>query len=386
MEFTKNNKKNRYMFLLILTIATAVGFQGWRTLLNNFAVNEADIAGNQMGMIQSVREIPGFLALLVVFLLYLIKEEILALISLFLLALGVGLTGYFPSYQGLLFTTLLMSLGFHYYETVNQSLTLQYFSKNETPIIMAKYKSIGALVNIIVGISIFILMKYISYKPMFTILGVSVLILLIISLFYFPNKDNLPIQRKNMILRKKYSLFYILTFLAGARRQIFVVFSVFLMVKKLHLSIFEITTLFVINNLVNMFFMPIVGKAINKFNERVILSVEYGLIIPIFLIYAFIDNKIIIMIVYVLDHLVFNFSIAIKTFFQKIADEKDIAPSMAVAFTINHIAAVVIPATGGLLWLIDYRITFIIGVAIAIISLYFTQKIKVDKNNSVPSL
>ncbi len=369
------NQKNRYLFLLILTIATAIGFQGWRTLLNNFAVNEANILGNQMGMIQSVREIPGFLALLVVFILLILKEEILAVISLSLLAIGVGLTGFFPSYHGLLFTTLLMSLGFHYYETVNQSLTLQYFSKKETPLIMAKFKSIGAFINILVGLSIFIFMKYLSYKWMFLILGVLVAFLIIYSLFYFPNKDNLAIQRKTMVLRKKYWLFYTLTFLAGARRQIFVVFSVFLMVKKFHFSIFEITILFVVNNLINMIFMPIVGKAINKFKERKVLSLEYGLIIPIFLVYAFVQNRYIIMAVYILDHLVFNFSIAIKTFFQKIADESDIAPSMAVAFTINHIAAVVIPALGGILWILDYKIPFIIGVVIAITSLIFVQLI-----------
>jgi len=370
-----NNIKNRYFFLLILTIATAIGFQGWRTLLNNFAVNEANILGNQMGIIQSVREIPGFLALLVVFILLIIKEEILAILSLSLLAIGVTLTGFFPSYYGLIFTTLLMSTGFHYYETVNQSLTLQYFSKKETPLIMAKFKSIGAFINIITGLSIFILMKYLSYKWMFIILGTIVAVLIAYSLIYLPNKDNLPVQRKNMILRKKYWLFYTLTFLAGARRQIFVVFSVFLMVKKFNFTISEITILFVINNLVNMIFMPLVGKAINKFKEKKVLTIEYTLIIPVFLVYAYVENRYIIMAVYIIDHLVFNFSLAIKTFFQKIADEKDIAPSMAVAFTINHIAAVVIPALGGALWILDYKIPFIIGVVIAITSLIFVQMI-----------
>ncbi len=368
-------KNNRYIFLLILTIATAIGFQGWRTLLNNFAVEKVGIVGNQIGIIQSVREIPGFLALLVVFILLIVKEEILAITSLLLLAIGVSLTGIFPSYYGLIFTTLLMSIGFHYYETVNQSLSLQYFSQKDTPIILAKFKSIGALTNILVGLSIFIFMKYLSYKWMFIILGVLVVILVIFSLFFMPNKDDLPIQKKNMVFKKRYWLFYTLTFLAGARRQIFVVFSVFLMVKKFHFSISEITILFVINNLVNMIFMPLVGRAINRFGERKILSFEYILIIPIFLIYAFSDNKYIIMSVYVLDHLVFNFSLAIRTFFQKIADKRDIAPSMAVSFTINHIAAVVIPALGGILWIVDYKIPFFIGVGIAVISFSFVQLI-----------
>jgi len=375
----KINKKNRYIFLLILTIATAIGFQGWRTLLNNFAVNEAGILGDQMGVIQSVREIPGFLALLVVFILLIMKEEILALVAMLLLGIGVGLTGFFPSYYGLLFTTLLMSIGFHYYETVNQSLSLQYFTKKETPLILSKFKSIGAFVNILVGLSIFIFMKYLSYKVMFIILGLLVISLVALSLKFLPNKDNLPVQRKNMVFRKKYWLFYTLTFLSGARRQIFVVFSVFLMVEKFHFSISEITILFVLNNLVNMIFMPYVGKAINKFKEKKVLTLEYALIIPVFLVYAYAENRYIIMAVYVLDHIVFNFSLAIKTFFQKIADESDIAPSMAVSFTINHIAAVVIPALGGALWILDYKIPFIIGVVIAVMSLVFVQFIPVGE-------
>ena len=377
-----SDKDKRYRFLFILTIATAIGFQGWRTLLNNFAVNIANIQGNQMGMIQSIREIPGFLALLVVFLLYLVKEEVLALISLSLLGLGVGLTGLFPNYYGLIFTTLIMSVGFHYYETVNQSLTLQYFDKKESPVIMAKFKSVGAIVNISVGVAIYVLMKFFNYKSVFVILGMVVISLILYSSFKIPDKKNLPVQRKKMILRKKYSLFYLLTFLAGARRQVFVVFSVFLMVKKFNLSIYEITFLFVLNNLINMVFMPFVGKAINKFGEKKILSVEYILIIPVFLIYAYCQNKYIIMAVYVVDHLVFNFSIAIRSFFQKIADPKDIAPSMAVSFTINHVAAVFIPALGGALWIVDYKIPFIAGVFIAVLSLIATQKIQIKPSIS----
>jgi hypothetical protein len=101
----------------------------------------------------------------------------------------------------------------------------------------------------------------------------------------------------------------------------------------------------------------------------------------VFLAYAYVQNKYIIMGVYVLDHIVYNFSLAIKTFFQKIADEEDIAPSMAVSFTINHIAAVVIPALGGALWILDYKIPFIIGVIIAFTSLIFVQLILDEKNN-----
>jgi MFS family permease len=161
--------------------------------------------------------------------------------------------------------------------------------------------------------------------------------------------------------------------MAGARRQIFVAFSVFLLVKKFNFSITEISILFVINNSINFFLTPYIGKAIKRFGERKVLSLEYFMLIPIFLVYAYTESKTLVTIMYILDHIFFNFAIAVRTFFQKIGDVKDIAPSMAVGFTINHIAAVSFPIIGGLLWMIDYKIPFIVGAFFSIISLIFVQ-------------
>jgi MFS family permease len=189
---------------------------------------------------------------------------------------------------------------------------------------------------------------------------------------------SLPVQRKRMILRSKYWLFYFLTFMAGARRQIFMAFAVLLLVKNLGYSLREVTALFVVNNTINYFLSPLIGKWIIRFGERRMLSLEYFSLIFIFLAYASIDSKLIVGILYILDHIFFNFSIAIRTYFQKIGDPKDVAPSMAVGFTINHIAAVVLPALGGYLWLVDYRIPFWGGAAMGLISLLAVQLIKSD--------
>jgi hypothetical protein len=97
--------------------------------------------------------------------------------------------------------------------------------------------------------------------------------------------------------------------------------------------------------------------------------------------YAIADSKLIVAVLYILDHIFFNFSIAIRTYFQKVGDPRDIAPSMAVGFTINHIAAVFLPAIGGLLWIIDYRIPFLGGAAMALISLIAVQGIDISSRN-----
>ncbi|MEJ2053632.1 MAG: MFS transporter [Calditrichaceae bacterium] len=373
-------KNPMYRYLMVLTIASMVGLQTWRTLFNNFAVEVAFLQGKHIGVIQAVREIPGFLALLAIFVIMILREHKLSALSILILGTGVALTGFFPSYTGLLVTTLIMSFGFHYYETTNQSLTLQYFDRDTSPWVFGKLRSYGAATNVIIGIIIFIISMFLSYMQIYLLIGLVIIIASIWAFAQNPTHENVVVQRKKMVFRKKYWLFYLLTFLAGARRQIFVAFAVFLLVKNFKFSVQEITILFVVNNIVNYFLNPIIGKAIIRYGERRILSIEYSTLIVIFIAYAYIHFKIIIAVLYIIDNIVFNFAIAIRTYFQKVSDPRDIAPSMAVGFTINHIAAVVIPAIGGLLWMINYKIPFLAASAMSVVSLIAAQFIHVRRS------
>jgi len=366
-------QKPMLKFLAVMTAASMIGMQGYAILFNNFAVEVINLDGNGVGMIQSVREIPGFLSLLAVFLIMIIKEHRLAALSIILLGLGTGITGLFPTYGGIVFTTLVMSFGFHYYETTNQSLTLQYFSSGVSPIILGKLRSLAAASSIASGMLIWILISFLDYRETFLIVGAMVVLAGIWGFMQDPTHKNIAPQRQKMILKKKYSLYYILTFLSGARRQIFMVFSVFLLVKFFHFTVQEMTFLFIINNLVAWILNPLIGKAIVKFGERRISSIEYIGVIIIFLVYAYTSSKYLAAAMYILDNILFNFAVAIRTYFQKIAEPQDISSSMAVGFTINHIAAVFLPALGGILWMINYRIPFIAGAVLGVISLIAAQ-------------
>jgi predicted MFS family arabinose efflux permease len=372
----KITKDPMFRFLAILSIAATVGLQAWRTLFNNFAVEVVHLEGNHIGIIQSVREIPGFLALLVIYIILILKEHRLSALSIAILGLGVGITGVFPSYTGLIATTMIMSFGFHYFETTNQSLTLQYFDKDSSPLVIGKLRSYGAAANVAVGITIYLLSYILSYEATFGLIGFVIVIVGIWGMLQNPTREGLPVQHKKMIFRRKYWLYYFLTFMSGARRQIFVAFAVFLLVIKFKFSIQDITMLFILNNTITYFLNPLIGKAIIRFGERRVLSLEYFSLIIVFIGYAFVESKSVIAVLYVLDHIFFNFAMGIRTYFQKIGDSKDIAPSMAVGFTINHIAAVIIPALGGLMWILDYRIPFIAGAIMSAISLLFVQFIK----------
>lgn len=365
-----------YRFLLLLTAASAVGLHGWNTLFNNFAVETARLGGQHVGVIQSVREIPGFLALLAVYLMLVVKEHRVSALSILVLGVGIGATGLFPSFCGLALTTLVMSFGFHYYETTNRSLALQYFDARTAPWVMGKQRSVAAMANIAVGLFVYLTAAHLSYRMIYLLLGLLLLGAGLWGLLQNPTRFDLKPQRRRMILRRRYGLYYFLTFMAGARRQIFIAFAVFLMVKRIGYSLQEVTALLVLNNAVNYVAAPWIGRAIIRFGERRVLSLEYASLVLVFVGYAVVETKLAAAVLYVLDHLFFNFAIAIETFFQKIGDPQDIAPTMAVGFTVNHIAAVVLPALGGLLWLVDYRIVFLGGAGMSLVSLLAVQWIR----------
>lgn len=370
------HQKPMFIFLAVLTAASTMGLQGYTILLNNFAVEVVHLEGRHIGMIQSLREVPGFLALTAVFVMMVLREHRLAAFSILLLGGGVALTGFFPTFVGLAITTLIMSFGFHYYETVNQSLTLQYFSILHAPLVLGRLRSMAAISSIISAGVIWVLGAFMGYRGMFAVVGLVVFGLGVWAMSQDPTHASIPPQRLRMLLKRRYWLYYALTFLAGGRRQIFMVFSVFLLVKNFHFSLQAMTLLFLVNNIINWLVNPLIGRAINAFGERRLCRIEYIGVVAVFLIYAYARSPAVVAAMYVVDAILFNFTIAIRTYFQKIADREDIAPTSAVGFTINHIAAVFLPALGGFLWMIDYRIPFLMGAALGVASLVLANFIR----------
>ena len=374
-EITTEFGRRMYLFLFVLTFACTVAFQAWSIMCTNFAVDMVGLNAAQLGIIQSVREVPGLLTALVIVLLYLMREETLAAFAVLALGLGVLLTGLFPSYGGMLATTLLLSTGFHFFEANSQSLILQAYDSRVTPLVMGRLRGLTAGGNLLAGVLILGCSSLLGFPQMYLIVGGLASCATLYALFRRPDCSALPKQRAGVVLKKRYWLFYALTILAGARRQIFTVFSLLLLVERFEYSIAGISMLFIINNAISWFLNPLIGKAINAWGERRLLTLEYVVVLGIFSGYALLDNHLLICVLYIIDQVVFNFGIAVRTFFQKIAAPEDIAPSMAVSVTINHIAAVGVPAVGGILWLIDYSIPFWMGAGLALVSLLLVQYI-----------
>ena len=358
-----------------MAAAMPISFATWSALLNNFVIEAAGFTGVEIGWLHTVREIPGFLAIGVIAVLMVMREQVLGLVALLLLGVATAITAWFPSFGGLLIVTLLSSIGFHYFETVNQSLPLQWIDKKRAPQVIGWIVAVGSGASLVAYGLIVLTWKLfdLEYNTVFMTAGLVTIAIALYAILAFPQFEAPHPQNKKMVLRRRYWLYYLMQFMSGARRQIFVVFAAFMMVERYGMDVHALTALFLINYLANMFIAPLIGNWIGRYGERRMLIVEYAGLTAVFVaygcLYVFDWDWHVAAALYVVNHLFFSMAFAIKTYFQKIADPADMAPTAAVAFTINHIAAVFLPAFLGYLWVASPEAVFVLAAGMALLSL-----------------
>jgi hypothetical protein len=367
---TPNAKSWRSPEVLLLLMAAAVplSFSTWQALVNNFAIERAAFTGVEIGMLQSLREVPGFMAFAVVFVLLLIREQTLALLSLLLLGIGTAVTGFFPTVLGFYCTTVLMSLGYHYYQTMQTSLALQWLDKDRAPEMLGRLIAIGSFTGLVAYGLVWLAFERLSlgFTATYLVGGGLTAAIAIAGWLLFPRFPEKVLQHKKIVLRRRYWLYYALTFLSGARRQIFMVFAGFLLVERFAYSVGDIALLFLLDGVLSTLLARRIGRLVGHWGERKALAFEYAGLAIVFTGYAFVTSPVMAGTLYVIDHVFFALAIAIKTYFQKIADPRDIASTAAVGFTINHIAAVVIPVVFGVIWLTSPAAVFLAGAGMAV--------------------
>ena len=373
----KHHFQRPEVFLYLFSAAVPLSFATWQALINNFAIEQVSFTGVEIGILQSLREIPGFIAFGVIFLLLLMREQTVAFLAMVALGIGTAMTGYLPTVMGLYFTTVLMSMGYHYAETIQQSLTLQLIDKYRLPVVMGRQIAIGAFTGLFAFAMLYLLVDILDlgYRLIYLLAGGATVAIAILMVIKFPHFKGEAEQHKKMVLRKRYWLYYLLTFLSGARRQIFVVFAGFLMVEKFHFTVGEMSMLFLVNGVLTIYLAPRIGRLVNYWGERRTLTLEYIGLIIIFSCYAIVDSAIFACLLYILDHIFFAMAIALKSYIKKIADPADIAATAGVSFSINHIAAVILPFVLGLLWIVSPSMVFLTGTAIAVMSLILSQMV-----------
>ena len=380
-------RRTALVVIVLTNLLMSLGFQLWRSLFNNFAVEELSVRADQMGWIQAVREVPGLLGFSVGLLVLLMSEMRIAGVSVILMGVGIGMTGAVNSLSGLVLSTLVMSVGFHFFMPGSSSAVLMLVCEDDAPRLLGRLSSLGALAAVVAAGVVFLTLDSLGFRTLFYISSLLLIVGGLILLPWARQPARASRTKQRTPIRKRYWLYYLLEFLMGSRRHIFTTFAIFLLVEEHQVTAQTITLLFLVNNLLGTFVFDQFGRIIARFGERRVLSLNFICLIFVFLGYAYIPSLSVLYVLFVADHLLFGFGIARQSYFQKIAVQpEEITPNISLGQTINHIAAVVIPVVGGVVWeTLGSRYTFLIGVVIVVLSLIAMRWMRTEQASS-PSL
>ena len=357
-----------------------IGFYAWRVMFNNYAVELFDASATDVGMIQAAREIPGLLAFGVGALAIYFTESRIASLSIIVVGLGLLVSGWAPSLMGLGIATVLMSFGFHYFEPTNSAQLLNLTDSDKLGRAQGKLRSWESAAGLVGAGLVMVLTLYLDYRTTFYIFGALVVTVGLYLCVALPANRTAHDNRKAK-LKKKYWLYYTLSFLRGCRRHIFTTFAIFLLVKNHGLDITYIAGIMLANNLVTIFTNRWMGIVSDRIGERNLL-VGCSLILTfIFFGYAIVDYLPALVGLYLVDNVLFGSSIALKSYLRKISTPEDLTSCLSFGMTANHVTAVVIPVAGGIAWsMFGHEATFIAGAVIVFIDMLFA--LKIPKNNN----
>ena len=373
--------------LFVANLFLFLGFNVWNALFNNFAVEEIGISATQIGLTQSLRELPGLLGFLLGFVAIWLSEMRIMGLSVLLLGLGLVTTGWANGLGSLILGAMITSIGFHWFYPSSNSVVLMGVGKEEAPEVLGRLRSVAAFAAVLGTLIIWLFVEGAQigpvsiaawgYRNTFYVVGGVVIVG---SFFALRNgrRQGKLLQRRKVIFRRDYWLYYLLTFMMGSRRHIFSTFAIFMLVQIYGISVRETALLFLANSIVSTLILPQLGKLVARFGERRVLSFNFVGLIVVFLGYAWVPNLPVLYTLFVLDNIFFGFNLALESYFQKIAHTREeITSNVSMAQTINHVSALVVPILGGILWeQIAPSATFMAGVGIAIISLVLVQFIR----------
>ena len=386
--FPKNIPRD---FLLFLLAVSAIGFAQSLvdSTLNNYLHEQFQITNFQRSLLEVPREVPGLIVIFVSAMFFFICNRTLASISQLLASIGVFMIGLFTfDYSTMLVWLFVFSLGQHLFLPLTQDIGMELAHEGSTGKRLGQLQGVSNFAAIIGSFLVFVGFKYLNFNFQITFI-LSAIAFLAGAILIYSMKKNKPVSFKSRFtFRKEYKLYYILTILYGTRKQIFMTFAPWVLVTVFLQKTQMIATLLTIGGIIGIVFKPFLGRAIDKYGEKIILSGEAILLIFVCIGYGFSRTVfpvniafIIAAICYIIDQLLMSVSMARATYLKKIAViPEDITSTLTAGVSIDHIFSITIALTGGLIWkLFGYEYIFLLGAVIALVNLYFTSQIKIQK-------
>jgi predicted MFS family arabinose efflux permease len=382
-----------FRLLAIVTFLASIVINIPQTISPNFFRDEIGMDGALNGYLIAIREVPGFLLIFVAALLLRQGLARATAISLFIAGVGYCLFAPANTFLALIIPTLISSIGYHSWLQLQDALGLSLAKHGEEGSVLGRFRSIGfagTIVALIGTMAIFWVLQSISgdlravQGPWLRWLFIGTGICAFVGAFFitrFPVSANDRAMAKaapRITWRKEYRLYYWLSFLDGSRMQIYFAFAPFVLVEVFRVDVLTLTRLLTVAALINWASGSYVGKLVDRYGERRMLTIGYTLHLAVFLGFAFSQNIWLLYLTYLGYNFLFLFSIGTTTYLRKICRPADLAPSLAMGISLAHLTAVVVPLIGASVWeRFGYQFPFLFGTVFIFFSLWLTQKIDV---------
>ncbi len=384
----KSAEKN-FLLFLFAGIFIGIGQSVDSSTLNNFFKESFNIGILQRSVLEMPRELPGFLVFIMIGFLYSLGDIRITAIAYLSAAFGMFFLGIIPqNYTLMLIFIFIYSSGTHISLPLSNSIGMSFANEGNLGKKLGQLSAANNAALVFGCVLLWALFKLfrISYTVSFSIGAVSFVIAGILMLS-IDRKQTVQIK-KRFVYRKEYRLFYWLSILFGARKQIFLTFGPWVLVDIFNQKVTTMTAFFLIIAVSGIFIKPFVGYMIDKVGERKVLSFEAILLFFVCLGYAFAENifsykgaLILVSACYILDQSMNAVSMARATYLRKIAVKpEDISPTLSLGTSIDHIASMFLPALGGIIWSINgsggYKYVFMGGALIALVNFFSARMIK----------
>lgn len=384
------NEQKRQIGGALALFAAASMFMGlyggfYSPSFNNYLAQVFHVGEVARGWMELPREMPGFLVVFLLALLARVADTRIALVSAGVVALALFGQGFLAPNLGVAVVWMfLWSAGAHLYMVIAPAIGLRLAREGQEGTLLGKLGLLESL-GTLPGMALLFLGTRYFHASFGLIFGAAAFFALAAALLLFRIKPR-PVDTtaSRMVFKRGYGLYYWLNILFGARKQVFLTFAPWVLIKIFHADVSVFAILGLIGTGLSLGFRPLLGKAIDIIGERRIIAIESVLLVGICVLYGFAQSwfpsriaMLVIMACYIIDQLLMAATMARVTYIHRTVHVPgDLAPTLSMGMTLDHAVSMLVPILGGLIWAkAGYPVLFLAAAGIALVNLVAALRI-----------
>lgn len=356
----KESSKYKMLFLSIFMMAVGYGLH--KGILDNYLAEVVKMNGMDRGIAEFFRELPGFLLIFILAVLYKLSAENIYKIGGILMVCGMALLAFVSPLKTLIILSIcIYSTGEHIQLGMKNTLTLEYSKEGSGGRGLGWQTSIyqvGTLLGYIAIIVVFsIITRQKPYRQIYIVSTAFMLTAFVFALHLTANSET-DKSKSRFYFRKKFTKYYMLEVFYGARKQVFFTFGPYVLILFYGAQPSVISLLFAVSAVSCFIISPLVGKIIDKIGYKPVMVGDTLILVIVCFFYGFAHHifpKNIAFIVccvnYVLDSIISLASMASNVYVQDISDNKEeMRATISTGISVNHAITLFIALFGGWIW------------------------------------